>query len=263
MLAQRQRRIYAELAEKAEVTRHHVEALEQETRARRLVEVEREHNLAQLEDANLRLRRAMQETHHRVKNNLQVVSALVEMQEGPDFTPAALAALNRIGQHVRTLAAVHDVLTLQAKSDHDVSEVPIASIVPNLLGLMQTTLRDRHIECKVDDLRLSAQQAASLALLVNELVNNAIKHGNGGIEVTLHREDGSAHLEVCDNGPGFPLDFDPQRAAHTGLELIESTSRWDLRGTVTYGNQPEGGGRVQVVFPLRASAENVRSLSET
>lgn len=250
MLAQRQHTIYAELAQKEEATRRHVQALEKETHARQEVERERERYLAQLEDSNLRLRRAMQETHHRVKNNLQVVSALVEMQEDPAFPPTALAALHRIGQHIRTLAAVHDVLTLQAKSDTEVTDFPVQAIIPQLLQLMGTTLSERHIQCTVDELRLPAQQAASLALLVNELVNNAIKHGSGDITVTLYHQDGVAHLEVCDDGPGFPADFDPKTAAHTGLELIESMGQWDLHGTVMYSNRAQGGAQVEVVFPV-------------
>jgi two-component sensor histidine kinase len=253
LMAQRQRRIYVELAEKAETTRRHAEALEKETQARREVEKERERYLGQLEDANLRLRRAMQETHHRVKNNLQVVSALVDMHEDPNFPPAALTALSRIGQHIRTLATVHDVLTLQAKSDSEVNTVPVLAIVSRLLELMGTTLEGRQIQCDVEEVSMPAQQAASLALLINELVNNAIKHGNGNITVSLRCNQGVAHLEVCDDGPGFPPDFDPQNAAHTGMELIDSMGRWDLRGTVVYGNRPQGGARVQVTFPLPAS----------
>jgi len=184
------------------------------------------------------------------------------MQQDPNFTPAACAALSRIGQHVRTLAAVHDVLTLQAKSDSEVSDVPVRAIIPRLLGLIETTLSGRQIRCELENMRLSPQQIASLSLLVNELVNNAIKHGSGDIEVTLHRRDGCALLEVCDDGPGFPADFDPQRAAHTGLELIDSMSRWDLRGTVTFVNQSEGGACVQVVFPIPESAGNLASRSD-
>lgn len=250
LMARRARRVYAELVVKEEVTRRHAEALEKETQARRESEQEREQSLQQLEDANLRLRRAMQETHHRVKNNLQVVSALVEMQEDPDFPPAALSALNRIGQHIRTLAAVHDVLTLQAKSDTEVTGFPVQGIIPRLLSLMSSTLEGREICCELDDLSLPSQHAASLALLINELVNNAIKHGRGTIEVRLKCRDRQIHLEVSDDGPGFPLHFDPRLAAHTGMELIESMGRWDLRGTVTYGNKPQGGALVQVDFPL-------------
>lgn len=249
-LAHQQRRVNRELAEKEEVARHHAEALEKEQQARQEAIEERERYLAQLEDANLRLRRAMQETHHRVKNNLQVVSALVEMQEDPTFPPAALVALHRIGQHIRTLAAVHDVLTVQAKADTEVNMVPIQAILSRLISLMSATVEDRQIHCEVEELSLPAQQAASLALLINELVNNAIKHGRGDITVTLQRQGGQAFLEVCDQGLGFPADFDPQVAAHTGLELIDSMGRWDLRGSVIYDNQEQGGGRVQVVFPL-------------
>jgi len=257
MLTQRQHRIYAELAEKEEVTRLHADALEKETQARRDVEQERERYLAQLEDANLRLRRAMQETHHRVKNNLQVISALVEIQEDPTFPPAALAVLDRIGQHISTLAAVHDVLTVQAKSDTEVTDFPVQAIVPRLLNLMGTTLEERHIQCDVGELWLPAQQAASLALLINELVNNAIKHGDGDIAVTLHRQEEQAHLEVCDQGPGFPPDFDSALAGHTGMELIDSMGRWDLHGAVIYGNQPTGGARVQVTFPLPKTTDRL------
>lgn len=252
LLAERQRSTYRELAEKEQATRHHAEALEKETQARRQIEREREGSLRELENANMRLQRAMKETHHRVKNNLQVVAALIEMQEDPDFPPAALASLSRIGQHVRTLATVHDVLTLQSNSETEVTDVPVKSIILRLLDLMETTLEGRRILHNIDELWLSAEQAASLAMLINELVNNAIKHGNGDIEVTLHSVDGEAHLEVCDDGPGFPPDFDPHQAARTGLELIDSMSRWDLRGSVAYGNQPKGGARVQVTFPLPA-----------
>ena len=256
LLAHKQHRVYAQLAEKEETTRHHAEALEQETQARQQLEAERERTLAQVGDANVRLRRAMQETHHRVKNNLQVVSALVEMQADPDFPPAALASLNRIGQHVRTLAAVHDILTLQARSDSEVTHVPVKAIVTRLLNLVETTLNGRAIKYEVDELWLSAEQAASLGLLVNELVNNAVKHGGRSIQVTLRHREGMAHLEVCDDGPGFPDNFDPRRAAHTGMELIESMGQWDLHGTVTYGNHAEGGAQVQVVFPLPELGKN-------
>ncbi len=95
-------------------------------------------------------------------------------------------------------------------------------------------------------------------LLVNELVSNALKHGKGDIEVTLSllpatQEAGErriARLEVCDDGPGFPPDFDPNRATSTGLGLIESLGCWDLRGQIEYKNREEGGARVCVIFPL-------------
>ena len=97
---------------------------------------------------------------------------------------------------------------------------------------------------------LSADKATSFALLVSECVGNAVKHARGEIEITLKVEGNTAKLEICDDGNGFPEGFDPRRDSNTGLQLIESTARWDLRGDVKYDNHGLGGGRVSVTFPI-------------
>ena len=66
--------------------------------------------------------------------------------------------------------------------------------------------------------------------------------------------DDTVCLEICDEGPGFPPGFDSRTAANTGLELIDSTARWDLRGELSYENRDRGGGRVIVTFPVKAPA---------
>ena len=76
------------------------------------------------------------------------------------------------------------------------------------------------------------------------------KHGKGDIEVWFGVRDEMLGLEVIDDGPGFPDRFDPKTMSNTGLELIESLSRWDLRGEVRYENRAEGGACVFVRFPL-------------
>ena len=78
---------------------------------------ERKEHEAEIQDLNARLHRAMQETHHRVKNNLQVISALTEMQAPDAEGTVPASALKRIGQHVRALAGIHDLLTHQIKAD--------------------------------------------------------------------------------------------------------------------------------------------------
>ena len=92
-------------------------------------------------------------------------------------------------------------------------------------------------------------QGTSIAVLINELVSNALKHGQGDIDVQISRREELAILTVTDHGPGFEADFDPQRMKSTGLELIESVGRHDLMGTVSYANGPTGGGLVTVEFP--------------
>jgi two-component sensor histidine kinase len=86
-------------------------------------------------------------------------------------------------------------------------------------------------------------------VLVNELVSNALKHGQGEIEVSLAVVNNRVKLAVCDEGPGFSASFDPNKTRNTGLELIESVGRYDLLGSVVYENRPQGGARVVVEFP--------------
>ena len=199
---------------------------------------------------NVRLRRAMQETHHRVKNNLQVIAALVEIQAEDAGNTAASTPLRRINQHIQALAVIHDLLTKNAATDADLASLGAKSVLETLLPLLQNTAGNRRIAWDIDDISLGAEKAASLALLVSECVSNAIKHGRHAIEITLRNQGETARLEICDDGDGFPQDFDPRRAADTGLQLIESAGRWDLRGDITYSNHAAGGGRVMVIFPV-------------
>ncbi len=211
---------------------------------------ERLQHLQEIKALNVRLKRSIQETHHRVKNNLQVISALadIQMEEGHLMVP--ITALARIGQHTRSLAAVHDLLTQEAKTDAHTDNISTRATLDRLVPLLQATLGGHRITYKVDDFHLPVQEGASLALLISELVSNAVKHGRTDIELSLTRLKDVALLEVCDDGAGFPSDFDWRTAANTGMALIDSVGRHDLHGTITYQNQPHGGAHVVVVFPI-------------
>lgn len=211
---------------------------------------ERVQHLKEIETLNDRLRRLVQETHHRVKNNLQIISALVEMQMEEREETVPITALIRIGQHTRSLAAVHDLLTHDAKINADKETISTKTALNRLIPLLQATTGGRPIQHRVDEVCLSIQQTGSLCLLINELVANAVKHGRGKIELAFTVEEDAARLEVCDDGPGFPPDFDWRKATTIGMGLIDSTGRYDLRGTISYENRLEGGARVVVVFPL-------------
>lgn len=199
---------------------------------------------------NSRLRRSVQETHHRVKNNLQIISALVELQVKETQTTVPVTALTRIGRHTRSLAAIHDLLTEESKTDAHVDFITTKAALNKLLPLLQATTGGRPIRSKVEDFRLPVREGASLALLVTELVSNAVKYSRNEIEVALTVRSESARLEVCDDGPGFPPDFDWRKAASTGLGLIDSTGRYDLRGIISYKNRNGGGAHVTVEFPV-------------
>lgn len=199
---------------------------------------------------NERLRRAMTETHHRVKNNLQLIAAMLDMQLTDGCTHIPVDGINRLGSQVRALAAVHDVLTQEAKQDGDAHVVSVRRILDRLMPLLQETAGARSIRYRIEDIAMSTRQGTSLALVVNELVGNALKHANGEIAVNLAMDDDRAILEVTDHGPGFPDDFDPQTESHTGIELVDHLSRWDLGGDACFFNDPDGGARVVVRIPI-------------
>jgi PAS domain S-box-containing protein len=204
---------------------------------------------AEVHALNEQLRWAMTETHHRVKNNLQIMAAMVDMQimEGGETVPAR--ELRRLVSHISTLAVVHDILTHKTKVSPETHLLSARELLEKLLPLLRQVAGDRRIDTALDDAELSVRQATSLALVTNELVSNALKHSEGPVTVRLTVGSGEAVLDVTDEGAGFPPEFNAAEAANTGLELVENLSRWDLNGSIQYLNRPKGGGVVRITFP--------------
>ncbi len=213
---------------------------------------EAEYQQAHIEALNERIQRAMTETHHRVKNNLQIIAAMVDMRAMDDSEAVPTEEFRKLGRHIRVLAAVHELLTAESKEDGQAHTISSRAMLDQLLPMIQSTAGPRQVTHNVDDVRLMVRQGTSLALVVNELFSNAIKYGRNSVHVGFSREDKYAILEVCDDGPGFPPAFDPVKAANTGLELILHLSRWDLGGSVRFYNLPEGGGCVRITIPIVA-----------
>ncbi len=204
----------------------------------------------EMQRLNASLQRAMAETHHRVKNNLQVISALVEVssQTGETVAPQDL---ERLTQHISALAGIHDLLTVQARSDTQLERISIRAALDKLVPNLRAVTVGRTLTVDIEDIALPVRFGTSLAIVVNELTSNAFKHAaQGAIRVTLRSDGDQAILEVDDDGPGFPEDFDPTRAARMGLDLVHQIVTWDLKGTMTAATRAGGGGRVTVAFPI-------------
>ena len=210
--------------------------------------VERKWAESHVHSLNARLQRAMTETHHRVKNNLQLMSALIEMQCGDDRDLVPAAEFVRLGANIRALGVIHDILTQEAKEGGDQETLPAKAVLEELLGLLLRMGGSHILRYDIAEVRLSGRQATSLALITNELVANAQKHGKNETVVTLTASAGSVTLQVEDQGPGFPDGFDADVSANTGLELVENMVEWDLRGQIVYTRGSGGGGRVIVSF---------------
>jgi two-component sensor histidine kinase len=192
----------------------------------------------------------MTETHHRVKNNLQIISALIDMQRDTNEPMVPVTEFSRLSANVRALAVVHDILTQEAKAGSSQETLSVKGVLEKLLKGIEQIAGGHSLAAAIDDARLPGRQTTTLALVTNELAANAIKHGKLRTEVRFTVNGNSATLAVADDGPGFPAAFDPTTAANTGLELVENIVRWDLHGEITYVNRPNGGALVTVTFPI-------------
>jgi PAS domain S-box-containing protein len=224
---------------------------------RKRIERELEQKHAEIQALNVRLRRAMTETHHRVKNNLQVIGALIEMQilEHKRDKIVPVENYRQLQSYINTLAIVHDLLSASIKEEDDAQSISVKAVLDKLLSMLSQTALNKAMHYSIDEAILPSKLCVSMALILNELVTNAFKHGNMETNVLFRVDGASAQLTVSDDGPGFPEGFDPLREAHMGLELVESLVRSDLKGRSTYGNRPEGGGCVVVTFQLPSCDE--------
>ncbi len=183
-----------------------------------------------IENAKLQVRDTlMQEVHHRVKNNLQQVAALLRLQMRTERYKTLEEAMNDVLTRILAISAVHDLL-----SREDLDHVGLKSIAEALVHHQQSSLilPDRHIGFVVrgEDIRLNMTQATQIALVVNELIANAIEHGfhtarEGEIHITVKEEDGEVSLWISNSGDRLPEGFDPADSKSLGLQIVTSLSR--------------------------------------
>ncbi|HUY98902.1 MAG TPA: GAF domain-containing protein [Thermomicrobiaceae bacterium] len=196
----------------------------------------------------------LQEMHHRVRNNLQTVAALLSMQarRGPeaDWADPLLEAVGRI----RSIAVVHDLL-----SGSDLKETSLDSVARHLVDeVAANTLPPGaaiRLVVEPSDIRVSSRQATVLALLINEFVSNAVRHGVGPrgigeVVVSARRLGNDALVTVRDDGVGLAPDFDPAVMAGLGLQIARTLVEVDLRGTLEIGPTGGQGTSVRVRFPV-------------
>jgi two-component sensor histidine kinase len=183
-----------------------------------------------IENAKLQVRDTlMQEMHHRVKNNLQQVASLLRLQMRAANYKTLEEALNDVLARILAIAAVHDLL-----SREDLDHVGVRSIADALVHTQQTSLimPNKSIEFNVrgEDIKLNMNQATQVAMVLNELISNAIEHGfevtsKGEIHITVETKEDEVCLWVSNNGDKLPADFDPSKSNSLGLQIVSSLTR--------------------------------------
>jgi two-component system, sensor histidine kinase PdtaS len=206
---------------------------------------------------NLALERAvqekewlLQEVHHRVKNNLHMISNLLSMQAYDLRDDRAKIAITDSHNRVQAMSIVHQKLS----SDDRISRVHFSSYLSDLVDQLKSSYDTRrvHFHIAAEPLVLDAGKAISLGLIVNEAVTNSIKYAfplnrAGTVSISLHAvEENLWKLAIRDDGVGIPVDkpFPPKSI---GLTLIEGIAR-ELDGEATVDSSD--GFLVEVVFPL-------------
>ncbi|GAA1841321.1 sensor histidine kinase [Asanoa iriomotensis] len=216
---------------------------------RDITEVRRRDRALITKDATIR------EIHHRVKNNLQTVAALLRLQARRVGIPAARAALEESVRRVASIALVHE--TLSMSSDEAVEFDGIVDKVAGAATEVASTELSVRMRREGSFGVLPAEIATSLVMVLNELLLNAAEHGFSGdgsvdpeVVVAVHRFRKQLHVTVADNGRGLPPDFDPDKGGRLGLQIVRALATGELRGSIELRNRAEGGTEAVLVVPL-------------
>ncbi len=179
----------------------------------------------------------IKEVHHRVKNDLQTVAALLRMQSRRMQTEEARTALGEAVNRILSIAVIHEFLSAQ-----DSRIINIRDIASRIVNQMQSGVLDPNREIKLrvqgPNIFLTARQSTSCALVINELLQNALEHGydqrerGGTISLSFQDLGDRVELRVHDDGRGLPDKFDLNTVDSLGLRIVRMLVTDDLKGTI-------------------------------
>ena len=176
----------------------------------------------------------IREIHHRVKNNLQTVSALLRLQARRIEDPGASAALNEAVRRIASIALVHETLSSSRDSSVAFDEV-LDSLVSHALEL-SPRMNELKIERTGKLGSLEPRIATPLALVITELIHNALEHGlaEEGLALGIHVSSNGSELSVTisDDGVGLPEGFDISTSPNLGLQIVRTLTENELRGNL-------------------------------
>lgn len=194
----------------------------------------------------------IKELHHRVKNDLQTVASLLRMQARRLRTAEAKSALAEAVNRILSIAVIHEFLSAQ-----DTRAINIRDVAQRIVAQLQTAVLDpeRQIRLTLEgpNIYLPARQATSCALVINELLQNALEHGydarttSGTISLTFADYGDAVGLVVHDDGRALPPDFSLDRVDSLGLRIVQMLITQDLKGHIEL--QSDHGVSASVRFP--------------
>ncbi len=183
----------------------------------------------------------LQEMHHRVRNNLQTVAALLSMQMRRSSVKEVVGPLSESVARIQSIAAVHDLLCRE-----DIGVTTVNAVAKEICDIAAVSLvpPDKRIRFKIDEGRvpIASKEATLLAILIMELVSNAIFHGleeckDGEVRISAFVNEGRTQIEIRDNGKGYPPGFNLATSrTGLGLQIVQTLVTKDLQGSLRMEN---------------------------
>jgi two-component sensor histidine kinase len=193
----------------------------------------------------------IQEVHHRVKNNLQTIAAVLRMQARRAEDSGTQQALKEAINRILSVAVIHEFLSLDESQTINVRDVCQRIVAQTRQVLVPGQMIDLSVEGPA--IYLPSQQATACALVINELIQNALEHGfaskkRGAIRVTLTDSGDAMKIVIWDDGDPLPADFSLDVPTSLGLQIVRTLVQGDLHGQVTLANDADGVTAI-VSFP--------------
>ena len=165
----------------------------------------------------------LMEIHHRVKNNLAIISGLFDLEVFESDDEVLKGKLRDSQGRVNSIALTHEILYQQRNFSNIDFDKNVKQLVERIMSIYQ---QEVQVDYDVEPVSLNINQALPCSLMVNEIVTNALKHAfdddrNGVIKIALKESDGEVYLQVSDNGKGMEEDVDLESAPSLGLHLIQ------------------------------------------
>ena len=193
----------------------------------------------------------IREIHHRVKNNLQTVSALLRLQSRRIEDPAASAALNEAVRRIASIALVHETLSSSTEASVAFDDV-LDRLVTHALDL-SPRMGQLQISRTGELGALDPRIATPLSLVVTELIHNALEHGlaesGNHLTITVERNQSSAEITIFDDGVGLPKGFSLAESSNLGLQIVRTLTENELRGNIDLV-RTSAGTEAHLTFPI-------------
>jgi PAS domain S-box-containing protein len=195
----------------------------------------------------------LREIHHRVKNNLQLVTGLLDMTRMRTEDESTNSILTDLMLKIQTMAQIHTRLYESKQFGRINITGQIRDQVTALSNIYSHKGHEISCEIPSQEVILPVDQALPCALVVNEILSNAYKHAfkgrkKGKIEISAVQENGQIRITVRDNGIGIPVDFDISRSNSLGLKLIRTLVQHQLKGSLMVKSQ--NGTEISMEFPV-------------